>query len=75
MEDEVNIRRALLDFLSRDPNISICAFFTSGFDIISEIKFYKPDVVITDFLATDISDIKVLETSTQTLKIVNRRLL
>ena len=68
VEDEVNIRRALLDFLSRDPNISICAFFTSGFDIISEIKFYKPDVVITDFLATDISDIKVLEIINSNIK-------
>lgn len=61
VEDEISVRRSLLNFLSRIPNIKICAFFTSGFDIISEINFYKPDVVITDFLATDMSGIKVLK--------------
>ncbi len=68
VEDEINIRRSMLNFLSRDPNIDICAFFTSGFDIISEIKFYKPDVIITDFLATDTNGVKILETVNLNLK-------
>lgn len=61
VEDEVSIRRSLLNFLGQESGIDICAFFTSGFDIISKIKFYKPDVVITDFLATDVNGIKILE--------------
>lgn len=61
IEDEEEIRRSMIEFLSKSPDIEVCAFFTSGFDIISEIKFYNPDVVITDFMATDISGIKALK--------------
>lgn len=61
VEDEEKVRMSILEFISKETDIDICAFFTSGFDIISEIKFYNPDVVITDFLATDVSGLKVLQ--------------
>ncbi len=68
VEDDIITRRSLLDFFRKDKDIDICAFFTSGFDIISEIKFYKPDVVITDFLATDINGAKILKSVNLLLK-------
>ncbi len=61
VEDELEIRRSLLNFLGKDADIEICAFLVSGMDIISEIEFYKPDVVITEFLATDACGTLVLE--------------
>lgn len=61
VEDEGRTRRSMIDFLGKDVGIEICAFFTSGFDIISEIKFYNPDVVITDFTAIDINGLTVLK--------------
>ncbi len=61
VEDDPKTRMSLLNFLKLDEQIVVSAFFTSGVDIISEIKSKKPDVVITDFLATDVNDFKILE--------------
>ena len=61
IEDCVEERRKLLNFLSGDPDIEICTFFSSGFDVISGIEFHKPDVVVVDFLATDADKTIVLD--------------
>ncbi len=61
IDDNVDERRMILNFLAEDPDIEICTFLSSGFDIVSGIKFHKPDVVVTDFLATDADETIVLE--------------
>lgn len=61
IEDSVEERRKLLNFLAEDPDIEICTFFSSGFDVVSGIEFHKPDVLVTDFLATDADKTIVLD--------------
>lgn len=61
IEDNMKERRTLINFFGSDCDIEICDFLSSGFNVISEIKFYKPDVVITDFLATDADGTNVLD--------------
>lgn len=68
VEDDVETRKSLLNFLSHDSKINISSFFTSGVDIISEIKIQKPDIVITDFFAVDINNFKILEVINLRLK-------
>ncbi len=61
IEDNIDERRNLINFLGMNCDIEICSFLSSGFDIVSEIKFYKPDVVLTDFLASDADGTNVLD--------------
>lgn len=61
VEDEEKLRRSMIEFLNKDVGIEICAFFTNGLNINSEIEFYNPDVVIIDFLAMDTSGLRALE--------------
>lgn len=60
VEDDERIRKSILDFFGKDKEIEICGFFGSGLEVPDEIKFWKPDVIITDFLATDRKGAKVL---------------
>jgi two-component system response regulator (stage 0 sporulation protein A) len=61
VEDNVDERKNLINFLGDDQDIEICSFLSSGFDIISEIRLHQPDVVLTDFLASDMNGINVLD--------------
>ena len=61
IDDNVDERRMILNFLTGDPDVEICTFLSSGFDVVSGIKFHKPDVVVTDFLATDADKTIVVE--------------
>ncbi len=61
IEDSMEERRTLINFLGADCDIEICSFLSSGFDVVSEIKFHKPDVVLTDFLASDADGTNVLD--------------
>ena len=61
IDDDVDERRRILNFLAGDHDVEICTFFSSGFDVVSGIKFHKPDVVVTDFLATDADKTLVVE--------------
>ena len=60
VEDDERIRKSILDFFGKDEEIEICGFFGSGLKVSAEIKFWKPDVIITDFLATDKNGKQVL---------------
>lgn len=68
VEDEEKTGRSMLEFLGKETGIDICSFSTGGCDIFSEVKFYNPDVVITDFMAADINGKKVLEVINSELK-------
>ena len=61
IEDDPEERKSLLNFLGNDNEIEICRLLGSGFDIISIIKFHKPDVVLADFLASDVDGTNVLD--------------
>ena len=61
IEDNMNERRTLINFFGSDCDIEICSFLSSGFNVVSEIRFYKPDVVVTDFLASDEDGTNVLD--------------
>jgi two-component system, response regulator, stage 0 sporulation protein A len=60
VEDNINERKNLINFLGANYNLEICSFLSSGFDVVSEIRLHKPDVVLTDFLASDADGTNVL---------------
>lgn len=72
IDDDVEERRIILNFFSGDSEVEICTFLTSGFDVVSGIKFHKPDVVITDFLAKDVDKNSVLDKINSSFSETNR---
>lgn len=61
IEDNIEERKSLINFLSSNYDIEICSFLSSGFDVVSAIKFHKPNVVLTDFLASDADGTNILD--------------
>lgn len=72
IDDDADERRMILNFLSGDSEVEICTFLTSGFDVVSGIKFHKPDVVVTDFLAKDVDKSIVLDKINSSFSETNR---
>ncbi|MBR0423493.1 MAG: response regulator [Clostridia bacterium] len=53
IDDDFIISDKLCKFLAKNEKFEICACFKSGIDVIKEMNFYKPDLVIADVSAKD----------------------
>lgn len=53
IDDDYELRRDLCKFLSQSENIQVCACLEGGIDLEKEIEIYSPDVVVTEFSASD----------------------
>lgn len=60
IEDDITQKSALLNFFHSDTHIEICAVLSSGADITTNINLYSPDIILTDFLATDCNKTSIL---------------
>lgn len=61
IDDDFNISDKLCDFLAKNKNFEVCAYFKSGIDVEKEINFYKPDLVIVDITANDNENVSVFK--------------
>ncbi len=60
IEDEVKYRKQLLNFFREDKEIEVCGCLPGNENIIPKIEFYKPDIILIDFLARNYSGKRIL---------------